>query len=133
MGKIKYLIFIVCFFAACTKKTSDTSPSIVGHWEWVKSTGGLANVNLTPQNTGRSWALTFNSDLTCIQTGDFRSNQTGAFTLTEQIILSERIQWINITFNGRIENYSYSFISRDTLRLDENLDVDGLSNFFVKR
>ena len=85
------------------------------------------------KNIGRSWALTFNSDHTCIQTGDFRSNETGAFTLTEQIILSKKIQYVNITFNGRIENYSYSFISRDTLRLDENLDVDGLSNFFVKR
>jgi hypothetical protein len=131
MKKIKYLALLFFLFVACTKDTPDTSP-VVGQWIWFKSTGGLANVYTTPQNTGRSWGLKLNQDLTCFQSGDLLVSETGVYTLTEEINPQWTAKFLNITFPDGIKKYNYSFISQDTLRLDDHTETDGLSNFFVK-
>ncbi len=136
MKIIKNLLIILCLCASCKKSTSDTDPSpVLGHWTWYKSTGGIANINITPQSTGLDWSLRFNSNSTCFQDGTFSpiNNGTGTYFLTEVITPQNAvIRYINITFAGNIREFRYSFISTDTLQLDDKIEVDGLSNFFVR-
>jgi hypothetical protein len=107
----------------------------VGQWTWYKSTGGIANINISPQSTGLIWSLSFNSNSTCFQDGTFSpgNNGSGTYTLTEVINPQNVIiQYINITSQNNIRQFRYSFISVDTLRLDDKIELDGLSNFFVR-
>lgn len=136
MKIIKHLLIVLCICGSCKKSTSETDPSpVTGQWTWYKSTGGIANINITPQSTGLNWSLSFNSNSTCFQDGTFSpiNNGPGTYTLTE-IITPQNvvIRYINITSAGNLRQFRYSFITADTLQLDEKIEVDGLSNFFVR-
>lgn len=136
MKTLKNLLILLCLFTSCKKNTCDTDPSpVVGQWTWYKSTGGIANINITPQSTGLNWSLRFNSNTTCFQDGTFSptSNGPGTYTLTEVINPQNVvIRYINITSAGNIRQFRYSFISADSLQLDDKIELDGLSNFFVR-
>jgi hypothetical protein len=136
MKIIKNLLIVLCLCASCKKSAPDTDPSpVIGQWTWYKSTGGIANINITPQSTGLNWSLHFNSNSTCFQDGTFSpiNNGPGTYTLME-IITPQNvvIRYINITSAGSIRQFRYSFITADTLQLDDKIEVDGLSNFFVR-
>ncbi|MGE5480698.1 MAG: hypothetical protein ACM3U1_09770 [Chloroflexota bacterium] len=61
-------IFIAFFILpGCTDETIPTNPGnkdheqldpIVGKWEWIQTTGGIAGVYLTPQNTNETRIMT---------------------------------------------------------------------------
>ena len=40
----------------------DLDEQIVGQWEWIESTGGIAGMTLTPASTGETRALRFDSE-----------------------------------------------------------------------
>lgn len=136
MKTLKYFLVLLCLCTACKKDTSDIESSpVVGHWTWYKSSGGIANINITPQSSGLNWELYFNSNSTCFQDGTFSpsSNGSGTYTLTEVINPQNIVlHYINITSQNNIRQFRYSFISADTLQLDDKIEVDGLSNFFVR-
>lgn len=137
MKTVKNLLILLCFCASCKKNSSDLNPPpVVGQWTWYKSTGGIANINITPQSTGLVWGLGFNSNSTCFQDGTYSpgNNGPGTYTLTEVMNPGHiTVQYINITFQNNLSQFRYSFISADTLRLDDKIELDGLSNFFVRK
>ena len=131
VNNLKFLVIVTLLFTTC-KKEQNNSP-VAGQWEWFKATGGIGNIYQTPQNSGRSWQLTLNPDYTSSQTGDLMPGGAGTYTLTEDINPGWHKQLLNITSNGLVTTFSYSFISHDTLRLDHHIEVDGLSYFLVRK
>jgi hypothetical protein len=66
MRTLIYTVFILVIFGAgsCKKSTQQPSNSLIGKWRWVKSVGGIAEVTLTPQNTGNNFRDEFYADST---------------------------------------------------------------------
>lgn len=130
MKRLTYLIILVFLFISCKK--NEQASALVGQWEWFKATGGIGNIYQTPQNSGFSWQLKLNADYTSEQTGDLMLNGNGTYTLTDDTEPGSSKKLLNITTNGVTQTFSYSFVSRDTLRLDQNVEADGLSYFLVR-
>ena len=129
--KITYLVVIAFLFSSCKKMDQDAA--LTGQWEWYKTTGGLGGINQTPQNSGLSWQLNLHSDHTFSQTGDLFPAGNGTYTLTEDMDAGMRRKFVHMSCNGRTSTYNYIFNSRgDSLRLDENIQADGLSYFLVR-
>ncbi len=131
MKKLKYLVLLAFVFTACKKDTHNDVATIVGQWEWIKTTGGAYGVYYTPQNTGRTWKLTLNSDLTIFQSGNLTSNESGVYTKTEEINSWGTIPILRMIFPSHLQSYHY-VISSDTLRLNEYPEADGFSYYLVK-
>lgn len=130
MNRLIYFAVISLFFISCKKER--TNSAVVGQWEWYKASGGIGNINQTPQNSGRSWQLTLNQDYTSSQTGDLMPAGNGTYTLTEDMSTVPPRQLLSINSNGMITTFHYSFISNDSLRLDQHVEADGLSYFLVR-
>ena len=127
-----FLILLTTLFGSCRKE--ELVSDIVGQWEWYLATGGIGNIYQTPQNSGFSWQLKLNANYTSEQTGDLMivGNGNGTYTLTEDKENGIPRKLVNITTNGVTQTYIYTFITRDTLRLDQDLTADGLSYFLVR-
>ncbi len=132
MKRIMFLILLTTLFGSCRKE--ELVSDIVGQWEWYLATGGIGNIYQTPQNSGFSWQLKLNANYTSEQTGDLMivGNGNGTYTLTEDKENGIPRKLVNITTNGVTQTYIYTFITRDTLRLDQDLTADGLSYFLVR-
>lgn len=130
--KLLCFVFSFCLFTACTKSHPD-SLDVAGHWEWIKSTGGIANIHQTPQNSNYNCELVLNNDHTYSITGNLFMTGSGMFSLTDEVYESGTLKILNIMYPGYTDNFNYSFISNDTLRLDHHLEVDGFSYFFVRK
>ncbi len=131
INKLIYFIVISLLFISCKK--DRTSSPVVGQWEWYKASGGIGNINQTPQNSGHTWQLTLSSDYKSSQTGDLMPAGNGTFTLTDDMGSVPPRQLLNITTNGTVSSFHYSFISNDSLRLDQHVEADGLSYFLVRK
>lgn len=62
MKRISVLILIGLAVLGCSKDDGEIVESIVGEWNWVKSTGGIADITYTPQTTGENRELVISSD-----------------------------------------------------------------------
>ena len=51
---------LIIWLLSCNKP--DQATGLSGSWYWVKSTGGIANQTLTPENTGIERIMTFYTD-----------------------------------------------------------------------
>lgn len=130
MRQLLYITIGLLFFAGCKKK--DEQSPIIGQWNWVKATGGIGNIYQTPQNSGLSWQLTLNPNFSVTQSGSLMTAGNGTFTLTEDTDPVWPRHLLLITLGNEVTTYSYSFLSNDTLRLDNRIEVDGLSYFLVR-
>lgn len=61
MKRLLVLIFIICQFYACTDDTPKAS-ELIGKWNWISSSGGIAGSTYTPEITGETIILEFNSN-----------------------------------------------------------------------
>lgn len=63
MKKILFLTLIVLLTINCSNDDSrEVRTTIIGQWNWVKSTGGLAGSTYTPESTGENRKLIISSD-----------------------------------------------------------------------
>lgn len=87
----------------------------------------MVNYIFTPQNTGKTWQLTFNPDFTCSQTGTLLPVKDGIYTLS--------IDSLHIAFrsDSYITKFNYEYLSQDTLILDSGSPVDAPIFFFVRK
>lgn len=130
MRQLLYITIGLLLFASCKKK--DEQSPIIGQWNWVKATGGIGNIYQTPQNSGLSWQLTLNPNFSATQSGSLMTAGNGTFTLTEDTDPVWPRHLLHITLGNEVTTYSYSFLSNDTLRLDNRIEVDGLTYFLVR-
>ena len=65
MQKRLILAFIaVVVMVSCNKENTGLigSTSIIGEWNWISSTGGIAGIKYTPETTGEQRRITFDAD-----------------------------------------------------------------------
>ena len=129
---MKIISLLILSFLTGSCKKAEQTPAITGQWEWYKTTGGFGGIEQTPQNSGFSWQLTLRADRSAMQTGDLVAAGNGTYTLTEDMQDGQARKLINITINAVTTAYVYSFISKDRLRLDQDIQADGFSYFLVR-
>ena len=122
-------------------KPNDNTVS--GKWEWFQTSRSFGLPPYTPQNTGKSWMLEFNANLTCTQSGDFLSSSgiqnstgTGTYTLTDVRQVNNNLVHGVLTIS--LTNYKITYPnffkrSQDTLILDYYSAVDGSAHFFIRK
>jgi len=125
MKQITFLVFAFCLFSACKKDRGLGTASVVGHWDWVRSTSwGFV---VTPQFLGKNWELTFNPDNTCLQTGTLLPVKSGSYSSPADSLL------INFTGDSITARFRYRFISKDSLELDAGSPADGSMHVFIRK
>jgi hypothetical protein len=118
---VRFSTFILLVFASCT----DDIPApneLIGKWNWVSSTGGIAGSTYTPETTGETIILEFTTDSVYKQ---FR-NDSLIVDCKFSIIQSESIYDHEITDMIECDGYlrrSFSFTtSGDLILADEAYD-----------
>lgn len=58
MKKITYLLLLLFSIISCSTHMNDNeNNTIIGKWNWVESSGGIAGITTTPQSSGKSIQL----------------------------------------------------------------------------
>lgn len=73
------LVFVV---AACSTGLDPEIEDLVGEWDWVESSGGIAGLTLTPASTGETMTLRFT------ESGVVELSRDGAVTSTSDYTVS---------------------------------------------
>lgn len=61
MKKFLLFVLLISLFYACADDTSVPN-DLVGKWNWISSSGGIAGTTYTPGSTGETIVLEFTSD-----------------------------------------------------------------------
>jgi hypothetical protein len=104
-------------------------PDIFGVWTWTRSTGGIAGVDRTPENSGERWSVEFRKD------GTYREvrngvERNGRFTIEKRQSIFDHEMRPALVIEGRID----AIIARpgaDQLGLSDNV-YDGFNSTFTK-
>jgi len=115
MKPIACIAAALIFFSASCKKECSRSEKLSGNWKWVMSS---ALVVQTPQNSGRTWQLSFYPDLNVVQSGTLFPPATGTYYLQNG---SLQVDFPSI---GTSTVYQLSYRTADTLLLDQGAIVD---------
>jgi hypothetical protein len=65
---MKFVFYVIVLalvgFTGCTKDSSvdSSAADLVGNWEWVKSSGGIAGIVQTPKTLGYTYSVTYTKD-----------------------------------------------------------------------
>ncbi|MES1198280.1 MAG: hypothetical protein ABUL41_03290 [Chitinophagaceae bacterium] len=138
MRKLKWPVALLFLFISCKKDSSggSTTPTktIVGQWTWYKSVSVIATV--TPQSSGHFWGLKFNSDSSCVQSGDLYAGGTGTYSLGYIVAPMASGTSLKITIPLYTQTYIYNLKSTDSLQIYDPAappSVDGNTHYFIKR
>ncbi len=115
MKRIACVAVALIFLSASCKKECSKSEKLSGNWKWVMSS---ALVVQTPQNSGRTWQLSFSPDLTVVQSGTLFPPATGTYNLQNGNL---QVDFPSI---GTSTVYQLSYRTADTLLLDQGAVVD---------
>src|SRR5687768_14308359 len=82
MKRYVFLLYLGLLGFGCAKEHTDSNntPSVIGQWQWYKTMSWV--MTSTPQSTGKTMSLMFNSDSTCTRTGDLTPPSTGSYSIT---------------------------------------------------
>lgn len=80
--KIKIFVFsIILILVSCNKDTNENrNKTLIGKWNWIESSGGIAGQTYTPQSTGDVITIEFDNDFTYRQ---YRNNVLNIVTKYE--------------------------------------------------
>lgn len=121
---MKNLFILLSFFGLfsfCSKNVdSQTLDNLIGKWEWVKSSGGIAGVTKTPENTSSEIMVEFTTEkFIKFMNGDTIQEISYKIEIGKSIRKTEDTNLI-IYEDGRIQSYE---INGSTLLLfDECYD-----------
>ena len=138
MRKLKWLVALLFLFISCKKDSSggttvQTTKTIVAQWAWYKSVSVIATV--TPQSSGHLWGIKFNSDSSCVQTGDLYPGGTGTYSLGYTVAPLASGTSLKITIPLYSQTYIYNLKSKDSLEIYDPASppsVDGNTHYFIK-
>lgn len=122
------LLFSFILFISCSDDVLKTN-EIMGTWNWISSSGGIAGVTYTPESTGENIILEFTPDSIY---REYR-NDTLIIETGFRIILSKSIYSQDSTKMIELEsgvfNRSYVFDSPNDLILRDEM-YDGFSSHY---
>ena len=113
----------------CQKDIVKTE--LVGKWEWVSTTGGIAGIHQTPQTLGYTYTVVYTKD------GKYekydQNNQlvlTYPFKIIKDVSIFDNKEHTMIQLNNTM-NYSFE-IKKDSLFLSQEV-YDGFNEVFVRK
>lgn len=112
-----------------TLPTSGLMVDLLGEWEWVESTGGIAGVTNTPASTGHTQTLIFRPDGTL----EIRRDGAPWMTLAFEIVShSEPGEW-ELRYSGVTNGFDSQHVSvRRHLLVLTDPCCDGFVNRYVR-
>ena len=114
---------------ACKKdRQAAETGRIIGKWNLVLTTGGLAGLHTTPAQSGHTESMTFRTDNTCTIINNANVT-TGSFSIKDEYSadLQKNVEMLHVDGGKYIINYV-----QDTLLLGMDAVVDGTTDWFVK-
>lgn len=129
---ILFFVLVSLFCAACSDSDSDedNDESIVGTWNWYKTSGGIGGIIQTPASTGETKRVVFESNGNVTFYTNDAITLSSTYTLSkEKTILSDQILPV-VKVQG-FDTYVYSFPYTDELELQEAV-VDGFIHNYRK-
>lgn len=120
------LVVVLGLFAACEdpgkKVYSSDAERLLGSWSWIRTSGGIAGVNETPANTGRTGGVIFTAtELICRENGS--ESMSSVYHLGRAMTIFNTDS-IPVVYAGTELIFGYAFSGNDTLALWDNF-VDG--------
>jgi hypothetical protein len=130
-------IFILTLlaFAACSGSDSGSgaksNESIVGNWVWYETTGGIAGVHETPENTGETRKVVFedNGNITFYTNGEVTQSSTYTLAIEKTMMSEDPLPVVKVEGTSFIYIYSFPYV--DELNLVENV-TDGFEYKYKK-
>jgi len=139
MRNSKLLVVFIFVFFSCRKQKAAQENTLVGRWEWV-STNKFSYMPETPQSTGKTWTLIFNSDSTFQNAGDYIRqavpDQSGTFNLNTGALINGLGNGTYVTLRSANMiplTLKYYFQSNDALVLDSGSSFDAPAFYFVRK
>src|SRR5262245_41651013 len=128
--KLVYLLLaaVVIGGNSCSKEHSQPA-GLVGTWNWVYSSGGIAGITETPASTGQTRSMEYTAN------GQFQSDINGNLRYGQyQIVTASCIHNGGTTNQVKYSNgLSQTFVStHDSLILDDEV-YDGFRSIYVHR
>jgi hypothetical protein len=108
---------------------SVDAPEILGAWNWVESTGGIAGITKTPQSSGETWKIEFREDGTYREVRNGQET-TGSYVIEKRTSIFDHEMRPAIVIQGRPDVIP-ARSGGDHLTLSDNV-YDGFNNTFVR-
>ena len=124
LKSVTIISFVLALFSCKKDKTTNALLNqITGKWYWFQTSSLIVE---TPQSTNKNWQLAFNSNYTCIQTGNLLPAVQGIFEISGDSL------YIQFSNNPAKQRFGYVKISQDTLLLHQQIIADGPAHFFSR-
>ena len=128
MKKLVLFFFGLVLFVSCSDHVLETN-EIMGTWNWVSSSGGIAGVTYTPESTGDNIVLEFTPDSIYREyLNDSLIVETG-FSIVVAKSIYEHDSTKMISFNQGMISRSIVFDSPNDLVLRDEV-YDGFSSHY---
>jgi hypothetical protein len=120
MKKILLIISLVGLVILSCKKESQKLTTLVGRWDWISSSGGIAGITYTPQSTGVRKIVEYTNDSV------FRliQNDTLLGECKYHLIKSKSVynqdSALMITYDKYPIRQSFSFTNQDILIVEDD-------------
>ena len=91
MKRVILLVLIGLAVSFCTEKEEVPVTNIVGTWNWISSTGGIAGVTETPESTGKEIKLVITQDsFKTYENGELTSESTYTIAIRVSLLFGEQ-------------------------------------------
>ena len=124
------LIAVTVFIACGTREDELSNEQFVGTWDWAATTGGIGNINETPESTGIQRTITFTDAYIYTVKENGATVSEGTYNLLIEVTPNEHKEKLFIDFS----NYPDVFvdgIDSSNLYLGDHTN-DGYSYHYKK-
>ncbi len=96
MKKHILLLFVALSFLSCSNDAdTDTNAQLLGIWDWISSSGGIAGITETPESTGNTITLEIsNSTVKRYVNGNLESELNYSIASGESIVFGEQREMV---------------------------------------
>ena len=114
---------------ACKKDKKSSNANLIGKWNLVLTTGGLAGLHVTPAQTGHTKSYVFEANNFCTIINDGRSGTSSYYVKNEYSQTYQKN--VDMLYLGNTDKQQIDY-AHDTLVLSYDIALDGTSDWFVK-
>lgn len=122
--------FLFIFSCRSAEEEMLDNANYVGTWNWMATTGGVANVNETPASTGKTRSITLTADYKyTIKENDAVVNE-GTYSLSMFVSNTDHLQRVYIDFSNYPDKLVRTVTSTELFLYDDT--PDGFDYHYTK-
>lgn len=132
MKNLLLLITAFLFIFSCRSAEEEMldNSNYVGTWNWIKTTGGLEDVNLDPVSTGKTESITFTADNNYIIKENDKVVNEGTYSLSMFNSNTDHVQRVYIDFSNYPDKLVRSVTATELHLYDDK--ADGFDYTYIK-